>query len=220
MEFENRNEQLALQNEQRQREFDAVIRRVNNGDPSVAALYRNSDAKVCLRYMGDDYLVSSLYLEYITDSGSRFPQPYRFKVSDFSGFCVLCKPTPGSLEDSTIYIANPDGRCIASSKDDGLSVYVFAQSETVPDELSGLSQITVVGASIYPNRQVDPFCCNYVAFTSDSELCRPLVELFGRYYFQGATPTKDAHLERLQLEMFDSNKGKFPRIGDPRESGR
>lgn len=220
MDFTKQNESLEQTQELRQQEFDATVRRVNSGDPSVAALYRNSDAKVCLRYMGYDYSVSSLCLKYITGSGSRFPQPDRSNLSDFSGFCVLCKSTPGSLEDSTIYIANPDGRCIASSKDDGLSVYVFAQSETVPDELSGLSQITVVGASIYPNRQVDPFCCNYVAFTSDSELCRPLVELFGRYYFQGATPTKDAHLERLQLEMFDSNKGKFPRIGDPRESGR
>lgn len=220
MDFTKQNESLEQTQELRQQEFDATVRRVNSGDPSVAALYRNPDVKACLRYAGYDYPVSSLCLAYITNAGSQFPQPHRFNTSDFNGLCVLCKSTPDSLEDSIVYLADSDGNYVASSKDDGLSVYVFAQSETAPDELGGLSRITVVGASTYPNRLVDPFGCNYVAFTSDSELCRPLVELFGRYYFRGATPIKDVHLERLQLEMFDSNKGKFPRIGDPRESGR
>lgn len=215
MEFKNQNKQAELRCEQRQQQFDGAIRRVNAGDPSVAALYRDSDGETCLRYADADYPISSLCLMYIIDSGSMPPQYCRFTRSDFSGLCVLTTHTPDSSEDSMIYFANSDGSCVAFSKDDGLSIYVFAQSEAVPDGLGGLAQITVVGASSYPNRLVDPFGCNYVVFTSDSEFCRPLVELFGRYYFQGATPMKDAHLERLQLEAFDSDKGKFHRIGDP-----
>lgn len=220
MEFRNQDKRAELWREQRQQQFDDAIRRVNAGDPSVAALHRNSSAETCLRYEGDDYRIPHFCLMYITNSGSISPQYHRFTHPNFSGLCVVSKHTPDSSEDSVIYIANSDGSCVASSKDDGLSIYVFAQSEALPDELGGLAQITVVGASTYPNRLVDPFGCNYVAFTSDSELCRPLVELFGRYYFQGATPMKDAHLERLQLEAFDSNRGKFPRIGDPSKNGR
>lgn len=215
MEFMTPEERLEQAQEARQQAFIDRIQRVDSCDPSAMAVYRTSDGHVAIRYQGGDYSVSSLCLDFVTHSGSRLQEHHRYYINKFNGTVLLCKPTPGSSEGCSIMVGSPTWECIASSEDNEVSIYFFVQSDPVVDERNVPVQITAVGASTYPNRLVDPFACEYVAFTTDSELCRPLVELFGRYYFSGAKPAlmKEEYLERLQLEKFDCDKGTFHRIG-------
>lgn len=205
-------------NEKMQQQLLAkCIDAVNQSNPCVCAVYPDSGSgKVIARVAGEEYDVEGLYLACIRYSGQPIAQCSVLTTSSLSDYIFLFKSTAGESEGDLILLASPDGQYIASNRDSGVSIYAYVQTEPLMAPDGTPARITAVGASTYPNRLGDPFACDYVAFTVDDHLHRPLVELFGRYYFRGAKPalTQKAFCERIQLEAFDKERQKFPSIGD------